>query len=335
MTYPDQPQHPGVPIPPAPPQPQPPVPAQPQVPAHPSAPPQYSQPPYGQLPSGYAQPGASQAPGQHGYPQQGYPQQGYAAMEPPGRKKLRTGFVVTIVVAGVVVVAGIAVAVMAALGVFSSHEAAPIIDDTPTSIPTAQAEPSDEPIEASPEPTGDSAADPSEAPLVDDSQLDLTPRDPGEPFADTSVTWKPGSPEAFAARDKFFIDQQLPMDGTLLTATTIEQRTFIARQRAFFTENAAELTPHIETIYLAMTSDACETAILNAHSVDAATYDSFMATSPLFNEILDGLVGAEREAASRNLEEVMLFGMSYVCPGDVNEWSLIYQERYGVFPKIY
>ncbi|GAA2524863.1 hypothetical protein GCM10009860_00760 [Microbacterium mitrae] len=300
-----------------------------QYPGTPPRPPGDGQaPPYGGPPVTPQPPQYGQAPQYAQAPQSPYgqnPQYGYAPPSgAPMPKKPKTGLIITIVLVSVAALAALAVAAMVLLGAFSPNDADEAAGGDSTSVPQPT---------PTVEPTTTSEPAPTDSP--DTSELDLSPRDPATPWPETTVTWQPGSAEAFAAREQFFIDQQLPLDGSALVATTPEQRTFIERQREHMANNGVQMTPQLETIFLAMTSDACETAILNAHNIDAAGYASFVDTSPIFIDLLGSSTGEERAAASESLESIMLFGMSYVCPGDVNDWALIYEERYDAYPQIY
>lgn len=302
------------------------------------------QPPAGYPQQPQPQQGYPQQPQQQGYPQQpqqgypqqpqqGYPQQGtpqgypqYASAPPP-RKRGRGGIIAAGSIGGA---AAIAVGVMAALGVFNPKDVDNEAAQTDPPAISAPASPSTEP-EPEPEPTSPSTtSDPGES----GDEIDLSPRDPSIPFEDYDVEWKAGSAEAFAEREQFFIDQNVT-PGAEVSATTPEQKTFIGRQREYMEANGVTWNPQIENFYLALSLNACETSILNAHKIDQSGYENYFMTSPLLADALKGLSGDQLTSASKNVEEVVIFGMSYVCPGDVNDWSTVYQKLHGVEPNIY
>ncbi|CAN3701942.1 hypothetical protein MMX123_01942 [Microbacterium sp. MM2322] len=136
--------------------------------------------------------------------------------------------------------------------------------------------------------------------------------------------------DAFAEREEFFRAQQLPMDGTPLVAVTPAQKQFIAEQRAYVEGQGASWSAQDESITLALAADACETAILSAHAVDATTLQTHVDTSPLFGAILPkDTDAATRAAGERNVASVMVFGTSFLCPDDAPAWQAAYLEVYG------
>ena len=128
---------------------------------------------------------------------------------------------------------------------------------------------------------------------------------------------------AVLEREDFFDAQQQPRDGSLLSAKTPEQQEFIAQQRAYLESQGATWAPETESLLLATTLDACETAILNNHRTDADIF-AMHVPSPIFAQVTQGDAAAEQGLAS-----IMVFGMSFVCPSDAEQWDAAYTEVYG------
>lgn len=135
--------------------------------------------------------------------------------------------------------------------------------------------------------------------------------------------------DAFAERDAFIAAQQLPLDGSLLVATTDAQKEFIAEQRAYIEQQGGTWSPELESVALALTADACETAILNLHEVELTTLETHVASSPLFAQLIaDDLSEDERRAAERNVASVMVFGTGFLCPDDAEQWESAFTAAY-------
>lgn len=126
--------------------------------------------------------------------------------------------------------------------------------------------------------------------------------------------------EAFLERDQFFEDQNVPLGDVLEKPVTQTQKDFIDSQREYTLSNGGEWSEMHEQIALALTFDACENAILNSHDVDAATLDAHIATSPLFELLLQDQPADQQEATEANLTSIMLYGMTYICPADYDQW---------------
>jgi len=136
--------------------------------------------------------------------------------------------------------------------------------------------------------------------------------------------------DPLAERQAFFEEQQLPLDGTPLTAVTPAQKEFISQQRAYVEGQGSTWSAQDENISLALAADACETAILNSHRIDASTLQTHVATSPLFAAILPkDADAATRAAGESNVASVMVFGTSFLCPDDSAAWQAAYTEVYG------
>jgi hypothetical protein len=136
--------------------------------------------------------------------------------------------------------------------------------------------------------------------------------------------------DPLAERQEFFEAQQLPLDGTPLVAVTPAQKEFISQQRAYVEGQGSTWSAQDENISLALAADACETAILNSHRIDASTLQTHVATSPLFAAILPKDADAATLAAGeRNIASVMVFGTSFLCPDDSAAWESAFTEVYG------
>ncbi|MDQ1177856.1 hypothetical protein [Microbacterium sp. SORGH_AS_0421] len=122
------------------------------------------------------------------------------------------------------------------------------------------------------------------------------------PVPEESTTADPDDvSDVFAEREEYFREQQLPMDGSPLVAVTPAQKEFIAEQRAYVEQQGSAWTSADESLALALAGDACETAILNRHQVDASTMNTHVATSPLFAQLIPSdLQGAARAHRPRS-----------------------------------
>ncbi|WP_156316531.1 hypothetical protein [Leucobacter japonicus] len=136
--------------------------------------------------------------------------------------------------------------------------------------------------------------------------------------------------DAFAEREQFFRDQQLPLDGSLLTAVTPQQQEFISQQRSYVESQGGTWTPEAEHAALALAADACETSILNGHEVDTDTFISHFQTEPLLPALVpDTLPDDQRAVAERNVASIMVFGTGFLCPADAPQWEAGFAEVYG------
>ena len=158
------------------------------------------------------------------------------------------------------------------------------------------------------------------------------PQDPIE--TDGNDTEQPDMDDALAERDQFVEDQQLPLDGSPLSAVTPEQKQFIEEQRTHVEEQGGAWTPEAESLTLALTADACETAILNGHESDASTVQTHIDTSPLFmSQLPETMPEDQRAQAEIGMADIMVYGMQHMCPADFSQWSdavmEIYPEYYG------
>ncbi|WJL95543.1 hypothetical protein QSU92_16780 [Microbacterium sp. ET2] len=136
--------------------------------------------------------------------------------------------------------------------------------------------------------------------------------------------------DALAERDQFLADQQLPLDGSPLVAVTPAQQEFIAQQREFIESQGGTWDAQTESISLALAADACETAILNYHEVDAPLLQAHVASSPVFAQVIPAdFTADQRAAAERNVASVMVFGAGFLCPEDGPQWEAAFTEVYG------
>lgn len=136
--------------------------------------------------------------------------------------------------------------------------------------------------------------------------------------------------DAFAEREQFFRDQQLPLDGSLLTAVTPQQQEFISQQRGYVESQGGTWTPEAEHTALALAADACETSILNGHEVDTDAFISHFQTEPLLPALVpDTLPDDQRAVAERNVASIMVFGTGFLCPADAPQWEAGFAEVYG------
>lgn len=181
---------------------------------------------------------------------------------------------------------------------------------------------------------GATACFPLPSPLGSDDAADApTPAPTAEEFStpgDEATATPDDFDDVFAERDEFFREQQLPMDGSPLVAVTPAQQDFIAQQRAYVEEQGLSWTASDESLSLALAGDACETAILSRHQVDASTMTAHVTTSPLFAQLIPAdLDGAARTQAEAPIASVMVFGATFLCPDDGDQWVAAYQDVYG------
>lgn len=168
--------------------------------------------------------------------------------------------------------------------------------------------------------TDDAAGTPTPVPTVEES---IAPQD------ETTAT-PDDFEDVFAERDAFFREQQLPLDGSPLVAVTPAQQDFITQQKAYVEEQGLAWTASDESLALALAGDACETAILSRHQVDASTLSAHVTTSPLFAQLIPSdLDGAARTQAEAPIASVMVFGTTFLCPDDGDQWVAAYQDVYG------
>lgn len=167
--------------------------------------------------------------------------------------------------------------------------------------------------------------------MTDAEPSQLPSQSPQALNAEEGTEWDdPGAlADVFAERDQFMRDQQLPQDGSLLKATTPEQIEFIDAQRTHLESQGGEWNEGVESVTLALTADACETAILNWHHIEARAVTSHIATSPLFEMLIPAdVVGEDRALAEANVASIMVYGMRYMCPEDHPQWKAAFDELY-------
>jgi hypothetical protein len=132
----------------------------------------------------------------------------------------------------------------------------------------------------------------------------------------------PAQNDVLSEREAFISEQQLAPGSKTLAAVTPAQKAFIEQQRASAPDG--RMTPQTETLLLASTLDACETAILNSHDVDADILRGHVATSPIF-----ATLAADDLIVERGMATLMITGMGYLCPDDAPQWRTAFAEVYG------
>ncbi len=130
--------------------------------------------------------------------------------------------------------------------------------------------------------------------------------------------------DVLAERDAFFAQQGRPQEGALPTPQTPAQEEFLAQQRAYVQSQGGSWDEFYDGVALAVTLDACETSILNAHAVTTETAQAHIASSPLIAQIAGG-----DPAATQGLASIMVFGTGFVCPEDAPQWEAAYAALYG------
>ena len=166
--------------------------------------------------------------------------------------------------------------------------------------------------------------DVGEAPLTSPSTPLPTPDDSAGPLTGHDVEG------AFEERERFFEEQQLPLDGTPLVAVTPAQKQFVAEQKEYAAQQGIEWTARDESLSLALVADACETAILSYHDVDAVTLQAHVGTSPIFAQLIPAdLQGPDRAKAEAPIASLMVYGTSFLCPDDAVAWQAAYRDVYG------
>jgi hypothetical protein len=132
---------------------------------------------------------------------------------------------------------------------------------------------------------------------------------------------------ALAERDQFIADQQQPLDGSLAKARTPEQIAFVAEQREWIESNGLTWTEEEEAVTLALALDACETSILNFHTVTTDTVSTHVATSPLIQGQIDQAPD-QADLIRQSMLEIAVFGTSFICEADAPQWEAAYLELY-------
>lgn len=159
---------------------------------------------------------------------------------------------------------------------------------------------------------------------VEDEDSEGGPEEPGTQEEEGEFA------DAFEERDQFLEDQQLPLDGSPLEATTPEQKEFIESQREYVESQGGTWSAEAETLTLALSLDACENAILAFHDADQETVLMHIETSPIFNQLIPPDVSEqEREGFEAELAGTMVYGMQYICPDDHERWETIIHDLYA------
>lgn len=143
------------------------------------------------------------------------------------------------------------------------------------------------------------------------------------PESSAAATTEPLA-DALAERDEFFAAQGQPPGDALPTPQTPEQQDFLAQQRAYVESQGGAWDDFYDGVALAVTLDACETSILNAHQVSVDTARLHIESSPLITQIAAGDAGATQGLAS-----ILVFGTGFLCPADAPQWEAAYTALYG------
>lgn len=160
-------------------------------------------------------------------------------------------------------------------------------------------------------------ADPAKTPATAEPAPTLDPTPDAEP------TEEPGSGigDALTEREEFMRTQDQPMDGSLLTAKTPEQKAFIAEAKTYIEGSGGVWDAQTESYALALTLDACETSILNGHNIDEDTVRTDATTSPLLAALIQGVPAEQKAGVTSGLMNLAVTGVGHVCPADVDQWQ--------------
>lgn len=156
------------------------------------------------------------------------------------------------------------------------------------------------------------------------------------PTATTPSTDPQATPEAgedaaqvdadvLAERDAFIAAQQQPVGQPSLTAQTPAQQELVTQQRAHLEENGGQWSEQAETVTLALALDACETSILNGHSIDTASFRTHVVSSPLIQSL------AVDDASREGAVSIMVFGTRFLCPDDAPQWEQAWTDAGGQY----
>lgn len=248
-------------------------------------------------------------------PQQPTPPGRNGASAPTPPKPSRKGLWITLSIVGVVAVAGLVIGVVFAVRAL-------------TGGPTPQAASTDD-VASSPsqESQGSPGSQKESAPAPEETTLAPAPAQTPAPSAPASSG--PNLSGAFKERDQFFQDQRLPMDGSPLKAVTPKQKEFIARMDSEYTKLGATWSDQDESIALALTSDACETSILNSHNLDETSVRTHVSTSPLIGSLVGQAAPEQKGQATNGLAKTLVIGTEYMCPADHPQWQAAFDSVNG------
>ena len=84
-----------------------------------------------------------------------------------------------------------------------------------------------------------------------------------------------------------------------------------------------------ETTTLALTSDACQTSILNSHKADEVAARSRVSTSPLIASLVKRASAEKQAAATNGLVKTSVIGTGYMCPADFPQWKAAFDAVSG------
>jgi len=128
-------------------------------------------------------------------------------------------------------------------------------------------------------------------------------------------------------RDQFLIDQKLPLDGGLWSATTGAQKALIEYAGANIEARGGIFNEYNEDITLLLGIDACLAAIENLHDIDQETFENYVAKSSHIQRLVRE-IDAEPQEAERRLVSFMTVGMYFLCPNDHDAWREHYYDSY-------
>lgn len=141
----------------------------------------------------------------------------------------------------------------------------------------------------------------------------------GETAADHGI-----DPAAFAERDAFMAAQGF--GDHVPDATTAPQNAYIDAVRATFESSGTNWDPEYAGLYLALTSDACETSILNGHQIDTDLVLLYLATEPVIQQMIPTEATPEQRVPfERHYLQAAVAGVSQLCPADYEQWDAAYQ----------
>lgn len=128
--------------------------------------------------------------------------------------------------------------------------------------------------------------------------------------------------ERFIERDQFIADQKIDLSAPPFLAITDAQKQYIKLQKQHVEATGVQWNDELESLALSLTLDACETAILNGHRIDAMLLTTHIYSSPTIQGLAElDETEAEREATIETLTDAAIFGMSFLCPADYEGWQ--------------
>ncbi|QLD13015.1 hypothetical protein [Microbacterium oleivorans] len=168
---------------------------------------------------------------------------------------------------------------------------------------------------------------PAEGPDADSGSPAMSPTtsETGSATPDAAADEPDATVDALAERDAFIAEQQQPVGQPSLTAKTPAQQELVTQQRAHLEENGGQWSEQAETVTLALALDACETSILNGHSIDTASFRTHVVSSPLIQSL------AVDDASREGAVSIMVFGTRFLCPDDAPQWEQAWTDAGGQY----